>query len=73
MTCGTESATTGISDLGILSMAYGAAASDSRYDPRVDHNADGSIGVYELGVLSQRWGSPPGPSGLACAGSVPCP
>ncbi|MBW1685310.1 MAG: hypothetical protein JRS35_09625, partial [Deltaproteobacteria bacterium] len=63
----------GLSDFGIFGAAYGASSSDDHYDARADHNADGSIGLLDFGVFSQRWGNPPGPSGLACAGSVPCP
>jgi hypothetical protein len=63
----------GLGDFGIFSAAYGASASDGHYDARADHDANGAVGVEDFGTLSQLWGSSPGPSGLACAGSVPCP
>ena len=67
------SGSVGIGDFSIFSAAYGASSSDDHYDARADHNADGNIGLLDFAVLSQRWGNPSGPSGLTCAGSVPCP
>ena len=65
----------GISDYNIFSMsrAYGAIAPDDRYDARFDHNADGGVGLQDVIIFGKRWNAPPGPSGLACAGTVPCP
>jgi hypothetical protein len=65
--------TVGGPDFVILQRAFGALASDDHYDARVDHNGDGMIGGPDYVVLQQRFLEPPGPSGLACAGSVPCP
>jgi len=67
------SGSVGLSDFSIFSAAYGASSSDDHYDTRADHNADGNIGLLDFAVFSQRWGNPSGPSGLTCAGSVPCP
>jgi len=42
-------------------------------DPACDLDEDGFIGgIDEFGVFSSMFGGPPGPSGLACAGTVPC-
>jgi hypothetical protein len=42
-------------------------------DPACDLDEDGSIGgLGELGIMVALIGTPPGPSGLACAGTVPC-
>ena len=41
--------------------------------PVCDLDEDGFIGgIDEFGVFSSMFGGPPGPSGLACAGTVPC-
>ncbi len=41
--------------------------------PVCDLDEDGSIGgLGEFGFMVALVGSPPGPSGLACAGTVPC-
>ena len=42
-------------------------------DPVCDLDEDGFIGgLGEFGIMTALLGSPPGPSGLACAGTVPC-
>jgi hypothetical protein len=41
--------------------------------PELDAEGDGVIGFRELELLRRELGGPPGPSGLACAGSPPCP
>ena len=38
-----------------------------------DLNCDEVTGVPDWGILNQNPGAPPGPSGLACAGMIPCP
>jgi hypothetical protein len=42
------------------------------YDVVLDHNGDGAIGAPDVSVLRMSFSGAPGPSGLACAGSVPC-
>lgn len=42
-------------------------------DPVCDLDENGVVGDFgDFGVLSASFGSPPGPSGLDCAGTVPC-
>jgi hypothetical protein len=42
-------------------------------DPSCDMNENGTIGDFgDFGICASLLGSPPGPSGLACAGTVPC-
>jgi hypothetical protein len=56
-----------------LGMSFGATSGDPAYDRDLDANGDGVIGGPEFLLLGGSFGKPPGPSGLACAGSVPCP
>ncbi|MDJ0870058.1 MAG: thrombospondin type 3 repeat-containing protein, partial [Myxococcota bacterium] len=63
----------GIADFGVLRRQFGLLDTDPGFDPAVDTNGDGGIGLPEFNLLSRCFGGPPGPSGLACAGTVPCP
>jgi len=56
-----------------LARAFDARAGDARYDAPADLDGDGVVGASDWAQLYRAFGSPPGPSGLACAGSVPCP
>jgi hypothetical protein len=56
-----------------LGMAFGAVSPDPRYDPDLDSTGDGAIGGPEYLLLGMSFGEPPGPSGLTCAGTPPCP
>jgi hypothetical protein len=67
-----ESGVVGVVDFLALSIAYGASEGQANYDPAVDSNSDGAIGAPEFNLLSVTFGHPPGPSGLACAGMIPC-
>ncbi len=60
-------------DLLRLAGAFGAATGDARYDARADFDADGVVGAPDLLRLAGAFGEAPGPSGLACAGTAPCP
>ena len=63
----------GISDFLTLSRAFGATIGSPDYSPVLDSNGDGAIGVSEFLFLLKSFGRTPGPSGLSCAGTVPCP
>jgi hypothetical protein len=36
-------------------------------------NGSGTVTTADFGLLRARLGTVPGPSGLTCAGTVPCP
>lgn len=40
--------------------------------PDADLDCDGLVGILDLRVMLTGAGGPPGPSGLACAGTIPC-
>jgi len=42
-------------------------------DPLVDLNGDNVVNFADLAILKKSFFKPPGPSGLPCAGSIPCP
>jgi hypothetical protein len=67
-----ENANVDDGDAAILSSAYGTRLGDPAFDPNLDANADGSISTFESALLVARFGSAPGPSGLACAGLHGC-
>jgi hypothetical protein len=59
-------------DLGRWKSSFGLSEGHVGFDPHTDHNGDGVTGVADLGVLRGALGQAPGPSGLACAGIIPC-
>ncbi len=64
---------TGLADYGIFQLSYGRLVGDPLYNPDADSFGDGGVGVADYGLLLQYFGFAPGPSGLACAGTPPCP
>jgi hypothetical protein len=62
----------GTADIGILRAAYGTQAGEPGWNAAVDSDGNGVIGATDVGFFRSRVGIPPGPSGLACAGFVPC-
>jgi subtilisin family serine protease len=52
---------------------FWTALTSSTYTPDVDNDGDGAIGRSDYAILRALYGDPPGPSGLACAGSDFCP
>ncbi len=63
----------GIPDFDVFRPRFGLTDEDSGFDPAVDHNGDGAIGIPDFNLFRSFFGHEPGPSGLACAGTVPCP
>ena len=69
----------GLSDFNILRGQFGKKSCDSFAPCDLDFNADvdcdgsDTIGTLDFNCLRNQFGGPPGPSGLACAGNVPCP
>ena len=64
--------TTGTPDYQLFAQAFGSSAGDANFDARFDHNGDGVIGTPDYTQFAQSFGLPPGPSGLACAGTPQC-
>ena len=60
-------------DFGLLRNAYLTSAGAPAYDEDIDADSDGVIGSKDFSVLKNSFLEPPGPSGLACAGTIPCP
>lgn len=62
---------TGLDDVAATLTAAGVVSTD----PNFDYNCDGAAGLDDVArVLSDAAAvTQPGPSGLACAGTVPCP
>jgi hypothetical protein len=60
----------GIPDFGLLAASFGLT---SGFDPDLDLDGTGAVGIGDFGIFSVRFGRAPGPSGYACAGSIPCP
>jgi len=58
----------GFSDLMIFSRAYPSQEGDSNWNPIVDMNCDGSVGMKDYVFFLKRYNGTPGPSGLFCAG-----
>src|SRR5262245_29753377 len=67
-----EDGIVGFPDLLLLSRAFGTRVGSARYSEALDLNGDGAIGAWDLLAAQRQIGSAPGPSGLACAGTVPC-
>jgi hypothetical protein len=68
----TNDGVVGLPDYLMLGMAFGSRRGEPGYAPALDMNDDGTIGLPEFLLLGARLGSTPGPSGLDCAGSIPC-
>jgi hypothetical protein len=60
-------------DFGLLRSAYLTQAGHPSWNPEVDANGDGLVNVLDFGEFRAAYLGVPGPSGLACAGTAPCP
>jgi hypothetical protein len=69
----TDDALVGAPDFLIFGPAFGSQTGEPAYDEDVDADGDGVIGLAEFLLIGQSFGGPPGPSGLSCAGTIPCP
>jgi hypothetical protein len=63
----------GVSDFNRFRGVFGSTSGSAGYDPDADADANGAIGLSDFNNLRAFFGGPPGPSGLACAGAIPCP
>ncbi len=68
-----NSGTVTTADFGLLRSVLGQPASFSATAAAADLNGSGTVTTADFGLLRARLGVAPGPSGLACAGTVPCP
>lgn len=59
-------------DYSILRSVIGKLYNFSTNAAKSDLNASGSVTATDYSILRSRIGTAPGPSGLACAGTVPC-
>jgi hypothetical protein len=62
---------TGISDFLLFSAAFPQPVPPA--DPDLDFDTDAVIGIGDFLIFSSFFPGAPGPSGLTCAGMVPCP
>ncbi len=62
----------GIPDFNLFRSQFGNDDTSEEFDPEVDLTSDGAIGIPDFNILRALFGLPPGPSGLSCAGTVPC-
>ncbi len=54
-------------DLGLLKAVFFTDDADA------DLNGDGGVDFLDLGLMKSGFFQAPGPSGLSCAGTIPCP
>lgn len=58
--------------IGMGDIAEILASANTNANPAADLNGDGGMGMDDVAVALGMTNTEPGPSGLACAGSVPC-
>jgi hypothetical protein len=63
----------GGADFVVFSQAYLTGQGDLGWNPDVDANGDGVVNGFDFGQFAAAYLGPPGPSGLSCAGTPPCP
>ena len=68
-----NSGTVTTADFGLLRSVLGQSASLNALTAAADMNGSGTVTTADFGLLRARLGTAPGPSGLACAGTIPCP
>ena len=67
----TQDGLTGLPDFGAFGGAFGATGAPGTIAE--DMNCDGTVGLPDFGLFGINFGAgTPGPSGLSCAGTVPC-
>jgi hypothetical protein len=60
-------------DFGIWRAVFGLTDQDAGFDPDVGADDDGVINARDYALWRSQFAGPPGPSGLSCAGTPPCP
>ena len=66
-----QDGTVGVPDFAVFSSAFGETGLPGFSE--ADMNCDGTVGMPDFPIYAEQFGGPPGPSGLACAGTIPCP
>ena len=69
----TNNGMVGLQDFSIMRRVFGSAAGSPGFDPIADMDGDGIVDIIDFARWLSGFGDPPGPSGLACAGTIPCP
>lgn len=64
---------TNFEDLDMMKSAFFSNPFQPSWNPHVDMNNDLVVNFSDLDLLKSRFFDPPGPSGMSCAGSPPCP
>ena len=59
-------------DFAIFQASFARSQGDEGFDPGADLDGDGVVGAADFSIFADYRGGGPGPSGLACAGQVPC-
>jgi hypothetical protein len=60
-------------DFALLRSAYLTQPGDPGWSPAIDADGDGVVGALDFSRFRTAYLGAPGPSGLACAGTPPCP
>jgi hypothetical protein len=68
-----DNETVGSMDFNAFKLAFQTTVGGPGYDEDIDLNADGAISAPDFTLFRDMFQGPPGPSGLACAGNIPCP
>jgi len=66
-----NNAATNAQDTSLFRQQLGQPSPGPTYN-KADLNCNGAVNGQDTTLFRQRLGSPPGPSGLACAGTIPC-
>lgn len=68
-----NSASVNFFDLQILRRAFFSRPGQPTWNPDADLNGDNVVNFTDLGAMTALFFAPPGPSGMSCAGAIPCP
>jgi hypothetical protein len=61
-------------DFGRFIASFNASSGEPEFDPAADFDGNGNVGGPDFGIFLGGFATAlPGPSGLPCAGSAPCP
>ena len=63
----------GSGDFNRFRSAFESVLGDPGYNPALDFDSDNAIGAPDFNFFRSAFEDPPGPSDLACAGTIPCP